>query len=111
MHYKRLLYGKKPMAAPPMVRGKGWEHSEGYIYHGTRGLHRKVVEQAIGRPLIYSEIVHHIDGNKKNNDLSNLEIMDRARHVRMHTKGKTNDQRRVEKEKYGYCLPDFGGQP
>jgi hypothetical protein len=36
--------------------------------------HRYVMEQHIGRPLLSGENVHHIDGNKINNDISNLEL-------------------------------------
>jgi hypothetical protein len=62
------------------------------------------MEEHLGRPLSYNEVVHHIDGNKLNNDLSNLEVMDRGEHIRLHTKGKTNEQRRREKEQFGYVL-------
>lgn len=34
--------------------------------------HRIVMEKHIGRKLKYEERIHHIDGNKKNNDISNL---------------------------------------
>lgn len=36
--------------------------------------HRYVVEQFINRKLLDTEIVHHIDKNKKNNSISNLMI-------------------------------------
>lgn len=36
--------------------------------------HRKVMADAIGRALLDSETVHHIDGDKLNNDLSNLQL-------------------------------------
>lgn len=46
--------------------------------------HRVVAEQMLGRPLKQNEIVHHIDGNKHNNDPSNLQVMTQAEHVREH---------------------------
>lgn len=46
--------------------------------------HRVVVENHIGRLLTISEVVHHKDGNKHNNDIDNLEIMLRADHARLH---------------------------
>ena len=36
--------------------------------------HRYLMAQALGRPLTMSETVHHRDGNRANNDLSNLEL-------------------------------------
>jgi len=36
--------------------------------------HRLVMEQSLGRPLEEHETVHHIDGDKLNNDLSNLQL-------------------------------------
>lgn len=52
----------------------------------TRDEHRYVMELHIGRKLEFNEIVHHKDGNKKNNDLSNLEIISRKIHSSMHMK-------------------------
>jgi hypothetical protein len=40
--------------------------------HGYVSLHRLVMEQHIGRYLTKGEVVHHIDKNKQNNDISNL---------------------------------------
>lgn len=36
--------------------------------------HRLVMEQKLGRLLRPTEVVHHIDGNRQNNDPSNLEV-------------------------------------
>ena len=46
--------------------------------------HRVVAEQMLGRPLTPGEIVHHIDGDKHNNDPSNLQVMTQDHHLREH---------------------------
>lgn len=46
--------------------------------------HRFVAEDIVGRKLKADEIVHHIDGNKRNNSPDNLQIMTRAEHARVH---------------------------
>ena len=38
----------------------------------------------LGRKLSFNEVVHHKDNNKRNNDLSNLEVMTRSEHIRHH---------------------------
>ena len=46
--------------------------------------HRYIMSEHLGRNLIPSEIVHHIDENKKNNDISNLQLTTRAEHIKIH---------------------------
>lgn len=49
--------------------------------------HRHIMEELLGRKLGPNEIVHHKDGNKLNNDPSNLEVMSRSEHARLHQTG------------------------
>lgn len=51
---------------------------------GGRHEHRLVAEQMMERPLSHDEIVHHKNGNKKDNRLENLEVMTRAQHMHEH---------------------------
>jgi len=46
--------------------------------------YREAVEGSVGRKLKPEEIVHHKDGDKHNNDVSNLEIMSRKEHAKKH---------------------------
>lgn len=46
--------------------------------------HRLIMEQVLGRALRSDEIVHHKDGNKWNNDPSNLQIVTRREHAQIH---------------------------
>lgn len=43
--------------------------------------HRVIMERILGRKLTANEVVHHIDGNKLNNDPANLQVMTRAEHI------------------------------
>lgn len=54
-------------------------NSRGYVRE-----HRLVMSQHIGRYLTDDEEVHHIDENKSNNDISNLQLMTKAEHTRLH---------------------------
>ncbi|MBI3334316.1 HNH endonuclease [Candidatus Pacearchaeota archaeon] len=53
--------------------------SNGYVKE-----HRIIMSQIFGRKLLPSEIVHHEDGNRANNDPANLEILSRAEHMNLH---------------------------
>jgi len=58
----------------------------GYVYE-----HRLIASEMIGRFLFDTEIVHHIDSNKKNNDPSNLKVtIDLAHHFLEHRKVGSN---------------------
>lgn len=53
-----------------------WEH--------YRKEHIVLMEKHIGRPLSKGEVVHHIDGNRQNNLLSNLYLANNATHRDAH---------------------------
>lgn len=48
--------------------------------------HILIMEECLGRYLKQNEVVHHINGNKQDNRLENLEVMTRSQHKSMHTK-------------------------
>ena len=48
--------------------------------------HRLVVEKELGRYLATDEVVHHMDGNRQNNEIGNLEVQIRGEHVSDHFK-------------------------
>jgi len=68
--------------------------------------HRYLMEQEIGRRLGFNEIVHHKDGNSRNNDLKNLEIIKRSKHShkfmlgRQHSLGYTWESHVFKNGKY-----------
>ena len=72
--------GKKPGYAPRAARRKS-----GYIFIGQKRQHKIIVEQKLGRALSRKELVHHIDGDKGNNDLENLLVCHNSKeHNRIH---------------------------
>ena len=54
-------------------------NGEGYIY-----LHRHIFEQHLDRYLKSNELIHHKNGDKQDNRLENLELTDRASHMKTH---------------------------
>jgi len=58
---------------------KGYGH-----YCGSVREHILVMAEHLGRPLERGEVVHHIDGNKTNNDIQNLQLMTVTEHNACH---------------------------
>ena len=50
------------------------------INHRGYPLHRLVMQEVLGRPLRPTEHVHHVDGNRQNNQPANLRLMTPAAH-------------------------------
>jgi len=66
----------------------------------TRDEHRLVLEDYLGRRLEKYEVVHHINGNSKDNRIENLEICLLSEHSRCHMpKGRKLSKETVEKIK------------
>ena len=71
----------------------------GYVLVNIRGKyileHRHVMEEKIGRKLLRSENVHHKNGNKLDNRINNLEIIDHREHSRIHTAQRWLDKNKL----------------
>lgn len=69
--------------------------SNGYLEYTTgpskgKLQHRKIMEEHLGRELTFNEVVHHINGDKLDNRIENLQLMSRAEHSRFHKHNKLN---------------------
>lgn len=90
-------------------RGKGnWKNSKrerkvsgGYVFiyvpkypkanpEGYYPEHRLIMERSIGRLLSNDEIVHHINQNRGDNRIENLELQTMSKHVSFHNNGIKN---------------------
>ena len=56
-----------------------------------QSVHRAIVEAQLGRKLLPSEEVHHIDGNPTNNNPDNLVVLTASKHSFIHASRKGRD--------------------
>lgn len=65
-------------------RRRGTGKKAKYVKEGGEYQHRKVAREQLGRELLPGEVVHHIDGDGKNNDPNNLVVITASEHSRVH---------------------------
>lgn len=77
-HYNRWKKHGDPLAILIAEAGQGHVNRQGYrklkINGKTISEHRYVMEQHLGRELLPHETVHHINGDRLDNRLENLEL-------------------------------------
>lgn len=98
-HMKFMNRELNPSRMTPEVREKihnsrvDTGSNKGYQKTYGRHTHRIIAEQILGRPLKSDEIVHHIDGNKRNNNPDNLMVMTQSEHAHLHFTKKRGDDK------------------
>jgi hypothetical protein len=77
---------KRAKFCPECRKDRRVKISEDYVRLPNPGktLHREIAQNLLGRKLNYHEVVHHLDENPKNNELTNLIIISRKMHGRLH---------------------------
>lgn len=77
---QRDINGYRGIYKPEWPSAYTSDNWKGFVYE-----HRYLMEREMGRLLTENEIVHHLDGNRYNNRLSNLIVLsDSASHMRLH---------------------------
>lgn len=88
--------GRWMIPAPPGYQGKTYIKGI-YVYE-----HRFLMEQKVGRLLSTNEVVHHINGNKLDNRIKNMQLKSRGGHTSHHSKPK-----KTLNLKCSFCRKDF----
>lgn len=80
MKKERNLNGYRLVYEPDHLSSMTSKNWNGWIYE-----HILVAEEIMGRQLLENEEVHHLDGYRDNNDPSNLLVLYKCQHAKLHS--------------------------
>lgn len=111
-HYKKLLRWGNPIGIRERkANGMGCIRKDGYTTIQVKGKsslkHRLIWEKIHKKKLKITEVIHHIDGNPNNNDISNLILINNhSQHLCQHNKNRWEmiHKELGEDEQHKYCF-------
>jgi len=80
-----------------ITKGKSVSY-DGYYWYSNKKIHRVIMEHKLGRKLLPTEIVHHINFDKLDNRIENLQLVSRSEHNKIHKFLKKEAHYEQEKE-------------
>jgi hypothetical protein len=105
-HYEQWSIHGDPLIRGKKANGEGCT-ANGYLLYtnpapdGPHYIreHVRIMEEHLGRELDTDELVHHLNGDKLDNRIENLQIISRSEHCTLHHSGENNVNAKLNADK------------